>query len=490
MAVRRVSICAGALACLARSWAAAARSPSPFALEVAARLQPVLDELAEYYNTSFAVGVAGASDPAGFSVVAGNDVSGSKVTTDSVYPVGSATKLYTATAVLEAQERGLVDLDTPAVVYLDPFLQRTNGTTFSRLWGTDEVNNITVRQLLSMRSGIDDYDDAALHSFEDDPATFAIDQTPFDYLHRWAKKGILFPPGDGGAYSSINYVLAGLVVASVHNASTWLDLDQRSFLPAPLQKPLENLTFPLLGPCASFANVVHQFTANLTESSSQAWMNIAYEDLIDGSCLNGWTMGNLAATPQALAGALYNIFGTKPIAPILSSESIAQMMSFSPLTVGWSVGLEYGLGLMNNTMWPSPGLPVGFDVFLGHAGQDYGSGAPLHHYHPASDIAIAVALSSETGQNCSLSPVTVRCALCFIAMRHASFLWSLKYPVDTVAGKLWGCKRCPMSSLEHGDLGVHGRQCIHSVPWCSTRQRRNQIRCSTQSTTNCPALRH
>ena len=60
-------------------------------------------------------------------------------------------------------------------------------------------------------------------------------------------------------------------------------------------------------------------------------MNIAYEDLIDGSCLNGWTMGNLAATPQALAGALYNIFGTKPIAPILSSESIAQMMSFSPV---------------------------------------------------------------------------------------------------------------------------------------------------------------
>lgn len=35
------------------------------------------------------------------------------------------------------------------------------------------------------------------------------------------------------------------------------------------------------------------------------------------------------------------------------------------LTVGWSVGLEYGLGLMNNTMWPSPALPVGFDVFLG-----------------------------------------------------------------------------------------------------------------------------
>lgn len=62
-------------------------------------------------------------------------------------------------------------------------------------------------------------------------------------------------------------------------------------------------------------------------------MDVSFEDLIDGSCLNGWTMGNLAATPQALAGALYNIFGSAPVAPILSARSIAEMMSFSPVCV-------------------------------------------------------------------------------------------------------------------------------------------------------------
>lgn len=42
-------------------------------------------------------------------------------------------------------------------------------------------------------------------------------------------------------------------------------------------------------------------------------------------------MGNLAATSQALAGSLYNIFGDKPLAPMLSQDSIEAMEQFSPV---------------------------------------------------------------------------------------------------------------------------------------------------------------
>ena len=63
--------------------------------------------------------------------------------------MGSATKLYTATALLRLQELGVLDLDATAASIVDPFLNRTNGTTLAQLWGTDVVNNITVRQLAS-----------------------------------------------------------------------------------------------------------------------------------------------------------------------------------------------------------------------------------------------------------------------------------------------------------------------------------------------------
>ena len=64
---------------------------------------------------------------------------------------------------------------------------------------------------------------------------------------------------------------------------------------------------------------------------SKAWADMSFEDLYDGSCLNGWTMGNLAAAPSAMAGSLYNVFGKHPVAPILSNESLAQMMDFHPV---------------------------------------------------------------------------------------------------------------------------------------------------------------
>ena len=246
--------------------------PSPFAQQVTTALEPVLQTLARYFNMSFSVGIAGPDDPVGVSVVAGYDNPGAadpvNITTKSLIPVGSATKLYTAVATLQAAEKGLLDLDTAAVKYIDPFLQRTNGTTMAELWGTDSVNTITVRQMLSMQSGLDDYDDTALHEFSDDASTEAIDQTPYDYLHRWARKDILFPPGAGGTYSSINYVLLGLALAEVHNATSWLDFDQRSIFPEALQKPLEDMSFKLLGKCSSYDRVVHQFTLNTTSSPS------------------------------------------------------------------------------------------------------------------------------------------------------------------------------------------------------------------------------
>ena len=64
-------------------------------------------------------------------------------TADSVYRVGSVSKLFTDLALMQLVEQGLVDLDAPVATYLPDF---TPGNRF----GTP----ITLRQMMSHRSGL------------------------------------------------------------------------------------------------------------------------------------------------------------------------------------------------------------------------------------------------------------------------------------------------------------------------------------------------
>ena len=77
------------------------------------------------------------------------------------------------------------------------FLHRANGTTLGALFGEGSpIASVTVRHLLSMRSGIPDYDDAALRALTlSQPDT---DYSPFDMLAA-VNKTFLCTPGTCGA---------------------------------------------------------------------------------------------------------------------------------------------------------------------------------------------------------------------------------------------------------------------------------------------------
>lgn len=377
--------------------------PSGFEKKLRDEIQPILDIYAQQFNTSFVVGIANADGS--FEIAAGSDDhEGKLVTENTLIPMGSATKLYTATAVMQLAEKGIVDIDKPVYEIVDPFLTRTNGTTLLQLWNGDErVNRITSRQLMGMRSCLSDYDDQKLTAFSLDPANANVTIDPYDYLHVWAPKNFVCEPGEGGAYSSIGYVILGLVVASATNATSWTDVDQRFILTGDLSRDLDEFTFPLIGPCSSYENVSHQYAALFSQREAPGyWTTIDWEDLYDMSCLNGWTMGNLAAAPSNTASAVYHIFGANASPSLVSEASLKEMMVFQPLTVGWSVGLMYGLGVMETTNFYGDGVDKKYTTFVGHAGQDFGSAAPLHHYNSATDIAITLATNSEFGMNCSL----------------------------------------------------------------------------------------
>ena len=185
--------------CLMVATARPAAPPS----SLTSRLQMIVDEQAKKYNTSFSLGlVLGGAPPISVFAGVGDHARGEPVHARSLYPLGSATKLYTAVACLQLAEAGKLDLDAPLHAIIDPFLNRTNGTSLLALWkGDARVNSITLRQVLSMRSGISDYVDPLVRKWTLDRRNAGKDLTPLDYLHAddLVPKGFEFEPGTGGA---------------------------------------------------------------------------------------------------------------------------------------------------------------------------------------------------------------------------------------------------------------------------------------------------
>ena len=126
-----------------------------------------------------------------------NSGTGVAVTAESLFQIGSITKLWTATLVMQLVGDGVLKLDAPVIEYISGF------TT-----GADKqaATEITIRQLLVHTSGISD--DYTPTTRGDD----AIQRYVTDVLPGLPTQ---FPPGQGFSYSNPGYVLLGCIAETV-----------------------------------------------------------------------------------------------------------------------------------------------------------------------------------------------------------------------------------------------------------------------------------
>jgi CubicO group peptidase (beta-lactamase class C family) len=130
---------------------------------------------------------------------------------DMRYAIGSVSKQFTAAAVLMLQEDGKLSLDDRVSKW---FPQLTN------------ANAISIRQLLSMTSGYQDYwpqDYVFMDMQRPAPAS--------EIMARWAGKALDFTPGTKWQYSNTNYVIAAAIVERVAGVPFMQFLQQRIFTP-------------------------------------------------------------------------------------------------------------------------------------------------------------------------------------------------------------------------------------------------------------------
>jgi len=136
---------------------------------------------------------------------------GTPATPQMRYSIGSISKQFTAAAVLLLAEEGRLSLDDRVVRWL-PELTR--------------AQDVSVRQLLSMTSGYQDFwpQDYVM-------PTMMKPATAQEILDGWARKPLDFEPGSRWQYSNTNYVVAGVIVEKVAVKPLMELLRERVFAP-------------------------------------------------------------------------------------------------------------------------------------------------------------------------------------------------------------------------------------------------------------------
>ena len=198
---------------------------------------------------------------------------------DLPYQIASNSKQFTAMALLLLRDDGKLSLDDPVSKYVA---------------GITEGDRITIRQLLSHTSGLQDFWPQD-YMFTD----MTRPTGPQGIVDKWAKKPLDFPPGARWQYSNTGYVVAGMIVEKVSGKPLLAFLNQRIFGPLgmhPLDQDDTN--------ASAFPAGYHRFAlgpVRIARPAARGWLYAAGELSMTAADLAKWDIArmNRALIPAA-----------------------------------------------------------------------------------------------------------------------------------------------------------------------------------------------
>ncbi len=336
----------------------AARS-SPLPTDLANRLDAAAHTA--FGQASAPGAVVGVRSPAGTWTKAyglADPVAGTAMTVGVHTRIGSITKTFTGTAIMQLAEQGRLSLDDPIASYV-PHVP--NGA------------HITLRQLASMTSGIPSYtqNTAFTDVFLSKPETVF---TPQQLLDVAFKQPALFAPGTAFDYSNTNTILLGLVIEKMTGQPASQAITQQVLEPLKLSHttwPGESTALP--EPYAQGFTLLGKAATPDAPSNATHW-NPAW----------AWTAGELVSTIDDLL-VYGRALGTGQ--GLLDATSQTERLTSFPGTAG------YGIGMGCSGGW------------VGHTGELPGYNTALF-YDTRSDTTVAVQVNSDIASGgCTESPV-------------------------------------------------------------------------------------
>ncbi|MBK9121579.1 MAG: beta-lactamase family protein [Chloroflexi bacterium] len=332
--------------------------PQAFPPDIAAEIQAKMDNLT---TSGLPPGMVVWIDAPGYRFEGASGLANlmddAPMTPEGAFRIGSITKMFTATVILQLAEDGVLTLDDPLALWLpDVADQLPNG------------DQITLRHLLTHTSGLfnvveheaywaDIFTQAVIDEDTGILTLACVQRDPHDTLARYVYgKEANFEPGAGWHYSNTNYTLLGMVI------ETAADM--------PLAEAYRTHIYEPLGMTSTFLDcyedalidVVHGYT--LFEDATA--------DLTELHESVGWSAGGLVSTAADLIAFARGLFGG---ALFDGPESLAAMTTPAP-------GSSYGLGVV-----------VQAD-YVGHAGYIAGFRSQLS-YAPAFDTVVVMLYNSD-----------------------------------------------------------------------------------------------
>ena len=141
------------------------------------------------------------------------------VTEDTLFSIGSIAKTFTAVAIMQLVEAGVLDLDEPIITYLPEFSMLPNP-----LYGGD-YRNITTRMLLNHTSGIQEFSGESI-SFSGLRPIVGGEQNRMAMNNMFSLLPNLYMRNqelNNQNYNNTGYVLLGILVARLTGAENYFD---------------------------------------------------------------------------------------------------------------------------------------------------------------------------------------------------------------------------------------------------------------------------
>jgi CubicO group peptidase (beta-lactamase class C family) len=272
---------------------------------------------------------------------------GAAVTPDSLFHVGSVTKPWTATLVLQLVDEGRLDLDAPVVGYLPAFAVADPAATAA----------VTARQLLAHTGGF--AGDLFLDTGDGDDAADR-------YLERLRTEAVqVYPPGAMFSYCNSGFCVLGALVARLRG-TTW-ETAVRERVAGPLG--VRHMALSAAGAGAFATATGHLDSRRAVDDTKLPRSNAAAGSM-------------MRAAPRELVR-----FG-REIGTVLSADAVAAMRTpqvAAPGAVGRD-GDHWGLGL---ELWTWSGVAI-----VGHDGGVPGQAA-VWRVVPGHDLVVALSINAD-----------------------------------------------------------------------------------------------
>ncbi|HDR7870994.1 MULTISPECIES: serine hydrolase domain-containing protein [Bacillus] len=259
--------------------------------------------------------------------------------TDFRFRIGSVTKTFTATVVLQLAEENRLNLDDSIKKWLPGVIQGN---------GYDD-KQITIRQLLNHTSGIAEYTRSKSFNLMDTKKSYRAEEL--------VKMGISMPPnfapGKSWSYSNTGYVLLGILIETVTGNSYAEEIENR------IIEPLELSNTFLPGNSSVIPGTKHaRGYIQLDEASEPK--DVTYYNPSMGS-----SAGDMISTADDLNKFFSYLLGGK----LLKEQQLKQMLTTVP--TGEAELGRYGLGIYETklpngvSIWGHGGSIPGFVTFAG-----------------------------------------------------------------------------------------------------------------------------